>query len=80
MDTVWAPKPDEAAAEEIYEGRDRRTQELKWFASRTDLIFSTHSELRALSEVYASQDAEKSFVGDFVAVWNKVMNLDRFDR
>ena len=79
-DTVWAPKPDEATTEATYEGRDRHTDELKWVASRTDLIFSTNSELRALSEVYASQHAEKKFIRDFVSAWHKVMNLDRFDR
>ena len=80
MDTVWAPKPGDATTEATYEGRDRHTDELKWVASRTDLIFSTNSELRALSEVYASQHAEKKFIRDFVSAWHKVMNLDRFDR
>lgn len=80
MDTVWAPKPDDATTEATYEGRDRHTDELKWVTSRTDLIFSTNSELRALSEVYASQHAEKKFIRDFVSAWHKVMNLDRFDR
>ena len=80
MDTVWAPKPGEGTTEATYEGRARHSDELKWVASRTDLIFSTNSELRALSEVYASQHAEKRFVRDFVSAWHKVMNLDRFDR
>jgi catalase-peroxidase len=80
MDTVWAPKPDDATAEATYEGRDRHTDELKWVASRTDLIFSNNSELRALSEVNASQHTEKKFIRDFVSAWHKVMNLDRFDR
>jgi catalase-peroxidase len=79
MDTAWAPRPDEATGEATYEGRDRQTDELKWVASRTDLVFANNSELRALSEVYASQHAEKKFVHDFVSAWNKVMNLDRFD-
>ncbi|NYE95470.1 catalase-peroxidase [Psychromicrobium silvestre] len=79
MDTIWAAKPDGDATEAIYEGRDRNTEELRWIASRTDLIFANNSELRALSEVYASEDAEEKFVRDFVATWNKVMNLDRFD-
>jgi catalase-peroxidase len=66
--------------EAIYEGRDRHTDEIKWVASRTDLIFANNSELRALSEVYASQHAEKKFIRDFVSAWHKVMDLDRFDR
>ncbi|WP_104196091.1 catalase/peroxidase HPI [Cryobacterium sp. M15] len=80
MDTVWAPKPGDPATETTYEGRDRQTDDIKWVASRTDLIFSTNSELRALSEVYASQHAEKKFVRDFASAWHKVMNLDRFGR
>ena len=64
---------------EFFEGRDRKTGELKWTASRVDLVFGSNSQLRALSEVYASSDGEKKFVNDFVAAWNKVMNLDRFD-
>ncbi len=80
MDTVWTPKPDDAMVEAIYEGRDRHTDEIKWVASRTDLIFANNSELRALSEVYASQHAEKKFIRDFVSAWHKVMDLDRFDR
>ncbi|QDG64815.1 catalase/peroxidase HPI [Pseudarthrobacter sp. NIBRBAC000502772] len=80
MDTVWAPRPDDATAEATYEGRDRHTDELKWVASRTDLVFANDSELRALSEVYASQHAEKKFIRDFASAWHKVMNIDRFDR
>ena len=80
MDTVWVPLPDDTAAEAVYEGRDRQTGEPKWTASRTDLIFSGNSELRALSEVYASQGADQKFIRDFVAAWNKVMTLDRFGR
>ncbi|TFD69600.1 catalase/peroxidase HPI [Cryobacterium sp. Hb1] len=80
MDTVWAPKPGDPATETTYEGRDRQTGDIKWVASRTDLIFSTNSELRALSEVYASQHTEKKFVRDFASAWHKVMNLDRFGR
>ncbi|NTV47504.1 MAG: catalase-peroxidase 2, partial [Chlorobiales bacterium] len=64
---------------EVYEGRDRKTGEPKWTATRVDLIFGSNSQLRALAEVYACEDAQEKFVHDFVAVWNKVMNLDRFD-
>ena len=77
MNTVWKPV-DEAA--ELFEGRDRRSGELKWTATRNDLLFGSHSVLRALAEVYASADARERFVRDFVAAWTKVMNLDRFDR
>ena len=63
----------------MFEGRDRKTDEQKWTNSRVDLIFGSHSVLRALAEVYASSDAQEKFVNDFVAAWTKVMNLDRFD-
>jgi catalase-peroxidase len=63
----------------VYEGRDRKTKELKWTATRVDLIFGSHSQLRALAEVYACSDSKEKFVKDFVGAWNKVMNLDRFD-
>ncbi len=63
----------------MYEGHDRKTGALKWTGTRVDLIFGSHSQLRALAEVHACADAEKKFVADFVAVWTKVMNLDRFD-
>ncbi len=76
MRTVWKATSDAA---EDFEGRDRTTGELKWTGTRADLIFGSNSQLRALSEVYASSDAQKSFVEDFVAAWTKVMNLDRFD-
>ncbi|MGE7368591.1 catalase/peroxidase HPI [Neorhizobium sp. NPDC001467] len=76
MDTVWSPL---AGKEGIYEGRDRKSQELKWTGTRVDLIFGSHSQLRAISEVYAQQDAGEKFVRDFVSAWNKVMNADRFD-
>ena len=76
MDTEWTPKED---SQEFFEGRDRQTGKLKWTATRADLIFGSNSELRALSEVYASNDASKKFVNDFVNAWSKVMNLDRFD-
>jgi catalase-peroxidase len=78
MRTEWKPVSPNAGAE-FFEGRDRKTGELKWTASRVDLVFGSNSQLRALAEVYASSDAEKKFVNDFVAAWNKVMNLDRFD-
>ncbi len=76
MQTVWKATSD---TKEIFEGRDRKTGELKWTASRADLIFGSNSELRALAEVYASEDAKEKFVKDFVNAWAKVMNLDRFD-
>lgn len=76
MGTTWKPVSEK---EDIFEGRDRVTGELKFTGSRVDLIFGSHSELRALAEVYASADAQDKFVRDFVAAWNKVMNLDRFD-
>ena len=66
-------------SKEVFEGRDRKTNEVKYTASRADLIFGSNSELRALAEVYACEDAKAKFVNDFVAAWNKVMNLDRFD-
>ena len=64
---------------DVLEGRDRRTGDLKWTATVVDLVFGSNAQLRAIAEVYASSDAQKAFVHDFVAVWNKVMNLDRFD-
>ena len=74
--TEWRPS---ASAEDVYEGRDRATGEVKWTATAVDLVFGAHSQLRALAEVYASDDAKEKFVRDFVAAWAKVMNLDRFD-
>ena len=68
-----------AACGETYEGRDRRSKELKWTATRVDLIFGSHSQLRALAEVYGCSDSQEKFVKDFAAAWTKVMNLDRFD-
>jgi catalase-peroxidase len=76
MDTEWKPTSDAA---ETFEGRDRATGERKWEGSRVDLLFGSNSELRALAEVYACDDAREKFVRDFVAAWDKVMNLDRFD-
>ena len=76
MRTQWQPS---AASEGTYEGRDRKTGEVKWTGTRADLIFGSHSQLRALAEVYACADSKDKFVKDFVAAWTKVMNLDRFD-
>ena len=76
MATVWQSTSE---AGESFEGRDRKTGELKWTATRVDLIFGSHSQLRALAEVYGSADAQEKFLHDFIAAWNKVMNLDRFD-
>ena len=76
MGTQWQPSP---GSEGVYEGRDRKTNALKWTGTRVDLIFGSNSELRALAEVYASADSKEKFVKDFVAAWTKVMNLDRFD-
>ncbi|MDO8366722.1 MAG: peroxidase family protein, partial [Saprospiraceae bacterium] len=77
LGTTWKATSD---AQKVFEGRDRRTGEVKWTGTRVDLIFGSNSELRALAEVYACEDAHVQFVNDFVAAWNKVMNLDRFDR
>ncbi|HHT9056730.1 TPA: catalase/peroxidase HPI, partial [Burkholderia cenocepacia] len=76
MRTEWKPV---SAANDVFEGRDRATGAVKWTGTRVDLIFGSHSQLRALAEVYGSADAQEKFVRDFVAAWNKVMNLDRFD-
>ncbi len=76
MDTEWKPAPGDTGE---FEGRDRKTGALRWTATRVDLVFGSNAELRALAEVYGSRDAQQKFVHDFVAAWNKVMNLDRFD-
>jgi len=76
MRTQWHPS---AGSDSVYEARDRKTNEVKWTGTRVDLIFGSHSQLRALAEVYASADSKEKFVKDFVAAWSKVMNLDRFD-
>ena len=68
-----------AGSKDVYEGRDLSSGKIKWTATAVDLVFGSHSQLRALAEVYASDGAQKQFVKDFVRVWNKVMNLDRFD-
>ena len=75
MGTEWQP----TASEQVYEGRDRKTKQPKWTATRVDLIFGSHSQLRALAEIYASTDSKAKFAKDFVAAWNKVMNSDRYD-
>jgi catalase-peroxidase len=76
MSTQWQPS---AGSENVYEGRDRKSNEVKWSGTRADLIFGSHSQLRALAEVYACADSKEKFVKDFVAAWTKVMNLDRFE-
>jgi catalase-peroxidase len=76
MSTEWKPS---GSAQNVYEGRDRATGEIRWTATSVDLVFGSNSELRALAEVHACDDAEDKFVDDFVAAWDKVMNLDRFD-
>jgi catalase-peroxidase len=76
MSTTWKAASE---AVNVFEGRDRGTGKLKWTASRVDLIFGSNSQLRAIAEVYACDDSQEAFVHDFVAAWNKVMNLDRFD-
>jgi len=76
MGTVWKPGSQDG---EVFEGRDRATGDLKWTGTRVDLVFGSNSELRAIAEVYGCQDSQDKFVRDFVAAWNKVMNLDRFD-
>ncbi|SDM19052.1 catalase/peroxidase HPI [Maricaulis salignorans] len=76
MGTTWQPV---AGSDDLFEGRDRKTGEVKWTGTRVDLVFGSNSQLRALAEVYAAADAKAAFVRDFVKVWDKVMNLDRFD-
>jgi len=76
MDTKWQASP---TSEGVFEGRDRKSDKVKWTATRVDLLFGSHSQLRAIAEVYACDDSKEAFVKDFVAAWNKVMNLDRYD-
>ena len=76
MDVAWKAASEDR---EVFEGKDRETGEVKWTATRADLIFGSNSELRAIAEVYGSSDAKEKFVQDFVDAWVKVMNLDRFD-
>ena len=85
MKTKWQPAPTSnggsaSASEGIFEGRDRATGKLKWTATRVDLVFGSNSQLRALAEVYGCNDSKETFVKDFVAAWNKVMNLGRYDQ
>lgn len=76
MGIEWRPTSQDSTT---FSGRDRATGEVKWAGSRADLVFGSNAELRAVAEVYASDDAKEKFVHDFVAAWDKVMNLDRFD-
>jgi catalase-peroxidase len=76
MTTEWKAVSN---AKDVFEGRDRKTNQIKWTATRVDLVFGSNSQLRALAEVYGSSDAQAKFVRDFVAAWSKVMDLDRFD-
>jgi catalase-peroxidase len=76
MGTTWKASPE---ADDLFEGRDRKSGELKWTGTRVDLIFGSNSQLRALAEVYGCEDSQEKFLHDFVEVWNKVMSLDRFD-
>jgi len=76
MGTTWKSVSDD---QDLFEGSDRKTGKAKWTGTRVDLIFGSNSELRAMAEVYAAADSQKKFVDDFVAAWDKVMNLDRFD-
>jgi catalase-peroxidase len=76
MGTEWKPVSKDT---DVFEGRDRKTGNVKWTGTRVDLIFGSNAQLRALAEVYGSADGQKKFVQDFVAAWTKVMNLDRFD-
>ncbi len=75
MKTKWQP----TSTEGVFEGRDRATGQVKWTGTRVDLVFGSNSQLRAIAEVYACDDSKEAFVKDFVAAWNKVMNLDRYD-
>ena len=76
MGTTWKAVSQD---DDVFEGRDRATGQLKWIGTRVDLIFGSNSQLRALAEVYGSEDSQQRFVNDFVAAWVKVMELDRFD-
>ena len=76
MGIVWKAADE---GEDVFEGRDRATDEVKWTGTRVDLVFGSNSQLRALAEVYASDDSQERFVQEFVRAWDKVMNLDRFD-
>jgi catalase-peroxidase len=79
MGTQWQPSNASNGSGDVYEGRDRKTKEVKWTGTRVDLIFGSHAQLRAFAEVYGCSDSKEKFVKDFVAAWTKVMNHDRFD-
>jgi catalase-peroxidase len=79
MNTKWQPSNHSNGSGDVYEGRDRKSDKVKWTGTRVDLLFGSHSQLRALAEVYASNDSKQAFVKDFAAAWTKVMNLDRYD-
>jgi catalase-peroxidase len=79
MGTQWQPSNESNGSGTVYEGRDRKTNQVKWTGTRVDLVFGSHSQLRAIAEVYASNDSKEAFVRDFAAAWHKVMNLDRYD-
>jgi catalase-peroxidase len=76
MGITWEATSDD---QDIFEGSDRKTNQIKWTGTRVDLIFGSNSELRSLAEVYGSKDSEELFLNDFISAWTKVMNLDRFD-
>ena len=76
MNINWKATSDE---QDLFEGRDRKSNQIKWVGTRVDLIFGSNSELRSLAEVYATEDSKDLFIQDFISVWCKVMNLDRFD-
>ena len=76
LNTEWQPTFD---ADDVFEGRDRASGDMRWTGTRCDLVFGSNSQLRAIAEVYGSADSQDQFVTDFVAAWDKVMNLDRFD-
>ncbi|MFA9496680.1 MAG: catalase-peroxidase, partial [Candidatus Bathyarchaeota archaeon] len=76
MSTTWNASSDDDG---VFEGRDRETGELRWIGTRVDLIFGSNSQLRAITEVYGCEDSMEKFLNDFVSVWDKIMNLDRFD-
>ena len=75
---IWAQHGKKFKAEDLFEGRDRKTNKVKWTGTRVDLIFGSNSQLRAIAEVYACEDSKPKFLADFISAWTKVMNLDRF--
>ena len=79
MSTEWQPSSESNGSGTVYEGRDRKTGKVKWTGTRVDLVFGSHSQLRALAEVYGCSDSKEKFIEDFVAAWTKVMDADRFD-